>query len=158
VTSPSSGETIAANVVPVAGSVILIVPPVHRVPDGAIVPPAPYLLGAKDTGTGQLRCGVLGVHVDAAIGPGQVEVGVVLHEIAQPDGSPAVTPGQVRDAIVLGDPARPWPQGVATVRSTFRVDGFELGQLQSAFFDPQRFQSDVRAVRDALGAGGEDGG
>jgi hypothetical protein len=136
---------------PTAGYLTLIVPPVSPMPDGALMPPSPYLIGAKDTATGQLRCGVLGVHLHSTIAKDQIEIHVYLDEIAQPDGAPAVTPEQVGEVLRrVGHDAARWPEGVPTVRSRFRVDGFELGEQRSPFFDPERFWRDVGDVKRAL--------
>lgn len=140
---------------PVAGCVTLIVPPLSPMPHGEIIPPAPYLLGAKDTATGQLRPGVLGIHLRTWVG--QLEVTVDLDEIANEDGTPAVTREQVHTAVVRHNPAPgTWPVGAPTVRSRFRVDGFELGQVRGAFVDGERLMRDVREVKRALGLPIED--
>lgn len=139
------------NVLPIAGTVTLIVPPVLRVPDGAVVPPQPYLLGAKDTATGELRHGVVGISIQSLINPSITEITVELVELANPDGTPAATRDEAYAVARAWDGEQPWPIGVPTVRNMYRVDGFELGEPRDTTIDPEQFMRDVGAVAEALG-------
>jgi len=143
----------------VDGYVTLIVPPPSPMPNGDLIPPSPHLIGARDTATGQLHCGILGLHLRSVIAPGALEITVDLDEITRPDGTPAITLDQASAAAQhhfrrVAD----WPQGVPTARSRYRVDGFELGTApRDPYVDGEQLLRDVRDVKRALGLPGDEG-